>query len=410
MRLHKAFLFLLLAGAFSFSTGCSGCNGGGSGDPNKILIVSSLPRTGSAQKQTDSIVNGIKMAIEEYNGKVGDFNIEYLDWDDATAAAGEWTAEAENANAQNAAQNNDVMVYIGPYNSGAAKISMPILNQAGLLMISPACTWPGLTKPNVTADEPDCYRPAKTINFLRVVPTDDVQGPVGARFIKDDLKAKKVFILDDTQLYGKGVANLFEKGCKEIGLEVLGRESINVQSQEFAGLLARVKESKPDAIYFGGTSQTKAGQIAKDMIKVGLTCPIVCPDGCYEKAFIESAGAEALNGRAYVTFGGKDPSKLEGVGKEFVEKYQKKYGVRPEAYAVYGYESAKAALHAIEKAGKKDRSAILEAAKAIKDFEKGAVGKWSFDENGDTTQQIFTISKVENGDFKPVKEVNAAAK
>ncbi|MFO0864793.1 MAG: ABC transporter substrate-binding protein [Gemmataceae bacterium] len=95
-----------------------------------IKIVSSLPRTGSAKAQTDTMVNGIKLAMEEVNGKIGDIAIEYLDWDDATAAAGQWTAEAEATNADKAAKNPDVMVYIGPYNSGAAKISMPILNKA----------------------------------------------------------------------------------------------------------------------------------------------------------------------------------------------------------------------------------------------------------------------------------------
>ena len=64
-----------------------------------IKIVSSLPRTGSAKAQTDTIVNGIKMALEEADGKAGEFTIDYADWDDATAAAGQWTAEAETANA-----------------------------------------------------------------------------------------------------------------------------------------------------------------------------------------------------------------------------------------------------------------------------------------------------------------------
>ena len=117
------------------------------GNPNRIKIVSSMPRTGSAKAQTDTIVNGIKIALEEAGHKVGDFEIVYADWDDATAGAGQWTAEAETANATRAVHDPDVMVYIGTYNSGAAKISMPILNKAHLLMVSPANTWPGLTKP-----------------------------------------------------------------------------------------------------------------------------------------------------------------------------------------------------------------------------------------------------------------------
>src|SRR5205814_1503617 len=79
-----------------FATGCSGCN---KRDPNTIVILSSLPRTGSAKGQTDTMVNGIQMAIDEYGGKVGDFPIVFLDKDDAEASSGQWTAAAETANA-----------------------------------------------------------------------------------------------------------------------------------------------------------------------------------------------------------------------------------------------------------------------------------------------------------------------
>src|SRR5215510_2823184 len=98
------------------------------GDSKTIKIVSSLPRTGSAKAQTDTIVNGIKIALDEAGWKAGDFTLEFADWDDATAGAGQWTAEAETANANRAVHDPNVMIYLGTYNSGAAKISMPILN------------------------------------------------------------------------------------------------------------------------------------------------------------------------------------------------------------------------------------------------------------------------------------------
>lgn len=382
----------------------TGCGGSGGSDPHKIKIVSSLPRTGSAQGQTDTIVNGIKMAIDEYAGKLGDLKIEYVDMDDATAAQGQWAAEAEGANAQRAVADPDVMVFIGPYNSGAAKVSMPILNEGGLLQISPAATWPGLTQKvdGDTSGEPEIYRPGKQITFCRVCPTDKVQGPLSAVFAKEELKAKTVYILDDKELYGNGIATLFKRKCEELGIKVLGHEGITVTSQEFGSLMTKIKALNPDLVYFGGTTQSKGGQIAKDMKNAGLTCPMMAPDGCYEQAFITSAGADNLNGRVYVTIGGTDPSKLTGAGAEFVKRYQEKYKKMPEAYAVYGYESGVAFLEAVKKVGKKDRNLIRQAVLATKDFDKGAVGKWSFDANGDTTLQQLTISRVENGEFKPV--------
>jgi len=391
---------LAAAGLYVGSGGCNRNKGG-----NVIKLISSLPRTGSAQGQTDTIVNGIKMAIDEYGGEVVGLKIEYLDWDDATAIAGEWTAEQETTNAQKTAADPTVAAFIGPYNSGAAKFSMPILNEAGVLQISPAATWPGLTKPGYAPNEPDQFRPAKKITFCRVVPTDDVQSLVGAVFARDVLKKKKIFLLDDTQVYGKGVADLFAKIAGDVGLEILGRESINEKATDFRGLMQKVKEKNPDLIYFGGTTQTKGGQIAKDLKDSGMTCPLMAPDGCYEKAFINSAGADNVNGRCYITFGGLDPTKLtSGSGKKFVDGYKAKFGNMPEAYAIYGYECAKVVLEAIKKVGKNDRDAIRETALATKNFDQGALGKWSFDANGDTSQAEFTVSKIEGGDFVPEKE------
>jgi branched-chain amino acid transport system substrate-binding protein len=388
-------------GLLSLLPATVGCNGGD--QSNNIKIVSSFPRTGSAKAQTDTIVNGIKLALEEANYQVGDFKIEYADWDDATAGAGQWTAEQEAANAKRAVSDKNVMAYIGPYNSGAAKISMPILNQGGVLTISPATTWPGLTKPGKgDPDEPDIYRPTGKITFFRVVPPDDLQGPLGARWAHE-LGVKKVYVIDDSEVYGKGIATLFASECKKLGIEVLGHETIDFKAQEFKSLMTKIRALGPDLVYFGGTTQSKGGQIAKDMVAAGLDCKLMVPDACYEEAFIESAGAENVNGRCYVTFGGLPPEELTGPGKEFVEKYQSRYGSMPEAYAVYGYEAAKVVLEAIRKAGKKDREAILQACRSMTDFDQGALGKWSFDENGDSSITTISGSIIKDGKFQFLK-------
>ncbi|MCA9269740.1 MAG: branched-chain amino acid ABC transporter substrate-binding protein [Planctomycetales bacterium] len=391
------------SGADNGGSGGGASGGGGSGSDAKVIkIVSSLPRTGSAKGQTDTIVNGIKMAIDEAGAEAGGFSIVYEDLDDATAAAGQWTAEAEGTNAKKAVANADVMAFIGPYNSGAAMISMPILNEADLLQISPSNTWPGLTKEDVGApDEPAKYRPTSRVNFLRVCPTDDLQGKVAAEWSKS-MGVEKVYILDDGELYGKGIADMFEESCKDLGLEVLGRDSIDPKAQEFRSLMTTIKSKGPGLVYFGGTTQSKGGQIAKDMVAAGLDAKLMAPDGCYEQAFIESAGADNLNGRCFITFGGIPPEEQVGPGKEFVDKYKEKYGAMPEAYAIYAYEATKVALQAIEDAGVKDRRAITDAALAIRDFD-GALGTWSFDDNGDTSLTRMSGIEVTGGEFKFVK-------
>ncbi len=389
------------AGAFLLS----GCGSGGGKDVLKI--VSSLPRTGSAQGQTDTMVNGIRMAMDEYNNELFGLKLVHKDMDDATAAQGQWDAGKEADNAREAVADKDVMVFIGPYNSGAAKQSMPILNEAGLLQISPAATWPGLTKVvkgDENSGEPGIYRKSDKLTFCRVCPTDNVQGPKTAEFVKKQLKAKRVYVLDDKELYGAGIAKLFMDACKspELGIEIIGHEQL-VKQNNYKTTLQKIAGMKPDAVYFGGTSQSGGPQIAIDMKGEKMTCPLIVPDGCYEKAFIEGAGADLFKDlTCYATVGGKDPSLLKGAGAEFVKKYKEKFGKAPEAYAAYGYEAAKVFLEAAKKVGKKDREEIRKAVLETKDFDKGVLGKWSFDADGDTTLQELTISRIEDGGFKPV--------
>lgn len=379
------------------------------GSTETIKIVSSLPRTGSANAQTTSMVNGIKMAIAEVGGAIGSQKLLYEDWDDASPQRGNWDPAVEAQNADKAIGDPAVLAYIGTYNSGAAKISMPKLNAAGIVMVSPANTAPNLTKAGFgEANEPAVYRPSGKINYFRVVPTDDVQGAVAAEYAKE-LGAKKVFVLNDREVYGKGVAGVFEKHAKTIGLEVVGVDGIDPKASNYKSLVTKMKQAGADLVYFGGTTQTNAGQLAKDIVAGGLKAKLIVPDGCYEKAFIEAAGAKALEGRCFITFGGVDPKLLSGKGKDFYENYKKTYGGEPEGYAVYGYEAAKvviAAMKRLSEGGKPiTRASVLEEVGRTKDF-AGALGVWSFDANGDTTNRTMSVNTVKNGEFTTVKVVN----
>lgn len=375
-------------------------------DPKeKVKLVSSLPRVGSAKGPTDHIVNAIKLAIEDFE-KVVPFEVQYLDWDDATAREGAWTAEKEQDNAEKAVDDKDVMAFIGPYNSGAARVSAPILNRAGLVQVTPSASWPGLTRkdPTSDADEPDRYRPGKKITFCRVCPHDASQAPLAADFAAEELKAKSVYVLDDKELYGNGVATGFKKRCEELKIKVLGHESINVLQNDFSKLMKKVKEAGPDLVYFGGTTQSKAMQIAKDMHAEKVGCPLMVPDGCYEQAFIDAAGKDTFDTlKCFVTIGGLDPAHLKGAGADFVKRYKEKYKKDPEAHAAYAYEAAAVILEVLRIVGKKDREAVRKAVVGTKNFDKGVLGKWSFDENGDTTLQPLTVATIEKGKFKAVK-------
>jgi branched-chain amino acid transport system substrate-binding protein len=400
--LSAAFACLALAS-------CGTDEGGSSGPAPRaatVRVVSSLPMQGSSLGQTQSILNGIRLALEEAGGRAGDLRVEFEPLDDATAQAGKWDPLQESSNANRAANDPAVVAYIGTYNSGAAKIAMPILNRAGLLMVSPANTWPGLTKPGLgDKGEPDIYRPTGRVNYFRVVPADDIQGAVAAVWARK-LGVKKVYILDDQEVYGRGIAGIFEKEARRIGIEVLGREGIDPKAPEYKALMTKIRDAGPDLVYFGGITQNNAGQLVRDMRNVGLPAKFMGPDGINETAFIEAAGKENCEGVAYATFGGLPPEKLAGRGAEFYRRYLDTFKVKPEPYAVYGYEAMRVVLEAIRRAGNPDRAAVLEACRGIRDFD-GALGTWSFDANGDTSLTLMSGSVVRNGEWTFVEMLEA---
>jgi branched-chain amino acid transport system substrate-binding protein len=388
---------LLVAGGFFLS--CA--KERPAGDPHVIKMVSSLPRTGSANAQSTSIVNGIRIAIEEVGAKVAGYTILYEDWDDASPQRGSWDPALEAANADRAIKDPDVMVYIGTFNSGAAKISIPKLNQANLVMVSPANTYPGLTKPGKgEPNEPEIYRPSGRPNFFRVVPADDIQGARGAEWAKK-MGCKSVFVVHDRELYGKGITDVFRARAEEIGLKIAGVEGIDVRAPNYKALATKIKAANVDLVYFGGVTQSNAGQFTKDLRASGFKGKLMVPDGCVELAFIQSAGPENVF-ETYATFGGLPADQLKGRGAEFVRRYREKYQIEPEAYAAYGYEAGRVSLDAIARAGKKDRLAILEAVAATRDFD-GVLGRWSFDPNGDTSFTTMSGLVIKDGRFQFVE-------
>jgi branched-chain amino acid transport system substrate-binding protein len=380
-----------------------GTNGGGSAK-GTIQIWSELPRQGSSKGQTDTIVNAIKFKLDSVNNTVDGWTIKYSDRDDSTAAAGKWTQEQATALATEASTTADLAAYIGTFNSGAAKIVIPVLCAAGIPMISPANTYPGLTKPGKgEADEPGKYYPnGCQHNYYRVVPADDLQGDVGAGWAKD-LGATKVYVIDDTEIYGKGIADVFEASAKTDGLTVLGHDQAPGTSTDFKALAAKIAATAPDLVYYGGITQNNAGQLWKDLREAMPSVKLMGPDGIYEDAFLTAAGAAAEG--SYLTFGGTTADQYTGDAAKFRDDYKAKYGTDLEVYTIYGYEAANVLIAAIttaSKAGAKDvkalRKGILDALAATKDF-KGVLGTWSFDANGDTSLKIFSGTVVTNGKF-----------
>jgi branched-chain amino acid transport system substrate-binding protein len=385
-----------------------------------LKIVSSLPLTGASLTQTSTIVNSIKLKLKQINSQVcgGKYKIVYESLDDASAALGKWDPAVETENANKAVADKSVVGYVGTFNSGAAKLSIPILGAANLVMVSPANTYPGLTKTNGAAKgEPDVYYPSGKRNYARVIVADDVQGAVAANWAKT-LGVKSVYILDDAELYGKGVADVFDKTAKELGLTVVGHESIDPKAADYKALMEKINTSNggnaPDMVYVGMVVDNNASQLLKDKVAVmgdNTKVKYMGPDGINTQSFIDGAGADVAEG-VYATTGGVPDALLPPAGQQYLKDYAAEYGPLNEPYAKYGYESVAVILDAFEricKDGKDptDRATVRDYVFATKDFNGGVLGTWSFDANGDTSLVDQTGYLVKGGKYEQVGVLKA---
>jgi branched-chain amino acid transport system substrate-binding protein len=400
---------LLVIGCGGGGSQGGGGDGGSGGGGQTVKIVSDLPLQGANRAQTTTMVNAIEMAIEERGGKAGSATIEYESLDDATAQAGQWDEAKCAENAQTAAQDEEIVGWIGPFNSGCAAVEIPILNEAGLGMISPANTYIGLTKSGGEPDEPEKYYPTGERNYTRVIVADDEQGQAGALLMEEE-GVESVYILDDKETYGKGLADQTQKSAEELGIQVVGREGIDGSAANYRSLMNKIARVDPDAIYFGGIIENNAGQLLKDKVGAGMSNDDVLfigPDGIFVDTLISQAGNAAEG--AYITFGGLPQSELTAKGQQFVQDYESQHDDAIQPYTAYAYEAANVMLDAIERASKEGevtREAVLQQIFATEDF-NGVLGSWSFDEDGDTSLTELSVQQVENGQFEYQRTIDA---
>jgi branched-chain amino acid transport system substrate-binding protein len=395
-------------------TACSGLQPSLKKAEGTLKIVSSLPMTGSSLTQTQTIVNAMQLRVDQANGFVcgGKYAIVYEPWDDASAALGKWDPAIETENANKAAADASIVAYLGTFNSGAAKLSIPILNQAGpLVMISPANTYPGLTHAAeglTAAGEPEKYYPSGVRNYARVAATDDLQGPVAVNFMLTQ-GIKTLYILDDQEVYGKGIADSVNLAAKKSGITVIAQEGFDPKAADYKSLMTKISTSNngkaPDAIYLGAIIDNNAAQILKDKVAImgdNVKVKFIGPDGIFTEALVSGAGADVAEG-AFATVPGLALKDLGEAGKKFYTDYAAAYTQTKEPYAIMGYDAMSVAIKAIENvcaAGGKptERAAVTEAVFKIKEFE-GALGTWSFNENGDITLPYFVVGQVQKGAF-----------
>ncbi|WP_184348855.1 ABC transporter substrate-binding protein [Streptomyces olivoverticillatus] len=404
---HRSFLLLttaLATGALTL-TACGSrddgkdSNDNGGGSKTTVVIGVDAPLTGSLSALGQGIKNSVDLAAKTANKnnevKGVTFTTGPLD-DQAVPGTGQ-------QNATKLVADKNVLGVVGPLNSGVAQSMQGVFAKAGLTEVSPANTNPALSQGDNWA-KGEKNRPFKT--YFRTATTDVIQGRFAAQYYHNDAKKQKVFVVDDKQTYGAGLATIFTQEFKRLGGEVVGTDHLTVKETDFSGIANKIKNSGADSVYFGG--QFPEGGLLSDQVKkAGAHIPLMGGDGIYDPGFISASG-ESNDGDLGTSVG--YPVEQLPSAQTFVKNYQAAGYKDPyAAYGGYSYDAAWAIIQAVKKAVEDNngklpsnaRAAVVDAMSKIS-FD-GVTGKVSFDQYGDTTNKQLTVYQVVGGVWKSVK-------
>ncbi|GAA2344489.1 MULTISPECIES: branched-chain amino acid ABC transporter substrate-binding protein [Streptomyces] len=369
------------------------------GDNNKkttVVIGVDAPLTGSLSALGQGIKNSVDLAtkVANKNNEVPGVTFKIKAFDDqAVPSSGK-------QNATSMVDDDEIVAMVGPLNSGVSQSMQGVFAKADLAQISPANTNPELSQgPDWASGKK--VRPFKT--YFRTATTDVIQGRFAAQYYYKDAKKRKVFVVDDKQTYGAGLAKIFSQEFERLGGKVVGTDHLTVKETDFSGIAGKVKSSGADSVYFGG--QYPEGGLLSDQVKqAGADVPIMGGDGIYDPAFIKASGTS--NDGDLATSVGYPVEKLPSA-KNFVKEYAAQGYKDPyAAYGGYSYDAGWAIVQAVKavvqdndgKLPDDARAKITEALNKVS-FD-GVTGKVSFDEYGDTTNKQLTVYRVEKGVWK----------
>jgi branched-chain amino acid transport system substrate-binding protein len=383
------------------SASCGPVRYEGEGEPDAI-IASDFPLQGANRSLTTEMADAVEFELKQRDWKAGGKNIGFQSCDDSTAQAGSWDSAKCSANARAYAGNDDMLGLIGTFNSGCAKLEIPVLNREALAMVSPSNTYPGLTEggPGTEAGEPDNYYPTGKRNYARVVWNDQFQGAANAQYAKE-LGLKNVFVLNDSETYGLGIATLFVQYAKKLGINTLANQKWDKKASSYEALASRIKASGADSVFLGGIVCNNGGKLIKDIRASNPNITLLGPDGWTPiSATIDGAGPAA--NEMYISQPGIPTDQLTGAGKTFVDDFKADTGKQTvDPYTAYAGQATVVLLDAIDRADG-DRSKVAEELFNTK-ITDGILGDFEIDENGDTTLGTVTFFQVKSGKPEFVK-------
>jgi len=386
---------IVLTAATLVAFACGGTSGTG-GSKGTIKIGSDLPTCTVGGKATE---NGAKFAVQQKKTIEG-FDVTFQGFDDCRQGA--YNADAGVDNVRKMLDDSAYLGMIGPYNSAVAKAEIPIAGPKNFVMISPSNTNPCLTKDIAGCSyHPQDLRAGNPNNYWRVVTTDDYQGPAMADYLYNQLKVTNVGILDDSTVFGVGIAGAFEAEFKKLGGTVAKHSSYKKeQTSDFKSILLGFKNAGAKAVYVGGTDDQNICIPRKQMKDIGWDAPFTGGDGIETADCInQAAGNEA---GIYATSAGADATQVASA-KASIDAFRAAFSGPNDfgGYTMQAYDAANILMTAIGNAikgnggNKPTRKQVRDEMAKITTFQ-GVIGNYGFDQNGDTTLKIVSIYVVEN--------------
>jgi len=370
-------------------------------DEPDLLLVSDLPLQGGITITTTQMAQGIAFVLRERGFRAGPFAVAYQSCDDSIASTGLFDEAKCEANARAYAQNLDVVGVIGTVNSPCAVAALPALNRAPdgpLAMVSPLNSFVGLTRagPGIDPSLPAALYPTGRRNYVRVFPTDDLQGAALALFARER-GHRRVFVLDDGDVfYGALQATGFETASRRLELEVVGRVTWDPRADRYTGIANGVARSGATAVFVGGLLDSNAARVIRDLrARLGKAVDVLGPDGLTPlPLLVEQAGDAAFG--VHVSLAGVVTERLPPAGARFVKRFgQTQAGAAIEPTTVYAAQATEVLLDAIARSDGTRPSVVEELFRTrVRD---GLLGTFGFDRNGDITESPVTILRVRSG-------------
>jgi branched-chain amino acid transport system substrate-binding protein len=372
--------------------GCGGTASGSSptGQSQTLTVYSSLPLQGPDQARQASIVNGEKLALYQAGGHVGKFHISFASLDDATLKAGSWTPDATLIAARTASQDTSTIAYIGDWDSGASAISLPLVNETGVLQVSPASTYAGLTDntPTDGRGEPDRYYPAGGARtFARLQPTDGVEGAAIVRYMQT-LGVHRVYVIGDYDVFNADIAAIVAHDARASGLTITGQNQLDTtvmgaQPADYAKAAA-IATGGTDAVMFGGSPGPGAEALWQALHAAAPGVKLFAASSLATPAFVAATGDAGPE--TFVTSPVLELNQYPPAAQQMLRAYRTTFGIPGTAYSLYGYEAMAAILDSIRAAGSSgsNRAVVAREFLALSNRES-VLGRYSITPTGDTT-------------------------